>query len=350
MQDQQTVNVVIASYLEPEHIACIRQVNQRLNVIYRPELLRPPRYAADHTGAPTYARTAEQEALWQQILAQADILFDFDHTHRDDLPELAPHVRWIQATSAGIGQFVTRQRYHERMPHTIFTTASGVHAVPLAEFCIMALLALNKGLLRMVQDQQRRHWERYAGTDLHDRTLAIIGMGKIGVEVARVARAFGMTVIGTKRTVTGIDPATLYLDQLYPLEQLDALLQRAEYLVLIAPHTPETEHLLQAREFALLPRGALFINIGRGATVDEAALINALQSGQLGGAALDVFAEEPLPHDSPLWTMPNVLISPHSGSTSDRENTRLVDLFCENLRKYLADQPLLNVLNTKTLY
>lgn len=349
MAESPSLNVLIASYLEPEHITRIRQVDPRLHVIYEPELLRPPRYAADHVGGPLN-RTVEQEARWQQLLREANILFDFDHTHRDDLPELAPNLGWIQATSAGIGQFVKRQGYDTRMPNTVFTTASGVHAAPLAEFCIMAMLMFNKGLLRMLRDQARKHWERYAGTDLRGRTVGIVGVGKIGVEVARLCQAFGMTVIGAKRNVEGVDPGSLHLDALYDSRDLHAWLPRAEYLALIAPHTLETENLIGATELAMLPQGAIVINIGRGALVDEPALIEALQSGHLGGAALDVFADEPLPTDSPLWHMPNVLVSPHSASTSDRENARLTDLFCDNLRRYLADQPLGNVLNTETLY
>lgn len=349
MADQSKLNVLIASYLEPEHVERIRQVDLRINVVYEPELLRRPRYAADHVGYPQ-PRTPAQEDRWLQLLRQADVLFDFDQTHPDDLPELAPNVTWIQATSAGIGQLVNKQHYDLRMPRTVFTTASGVHAVPLAEFCIMAVLMFNKGASRMARDQQRHNWERYAGTDLRDRTLGIVGVGKIGAEVARLSRAFGMTVLGTKRNTKGVDPASLQLDELYPLDDLPTLLKRSEYLVLIAPHTPETERMLGPAELALLPRGAFVINIGRGATIDEAALVAALRSGHLGGAALDVFVEEPLPADSPLWDMPNVLISPHSASTSDRENQRLTDLFCENLRRYLAGQPLLNVLNTEMLY
>lgn len=349
MVDQSTLNVLIASYLEPEHVASIRDVDRRLHVIYEPDLLRPPRYAADHIGQAT-TRTAAQEERWRQLLGEADILFDFDHTHRDDLPELAPNIRWIQATSAGIGQFIKRQAYDQRMPNTIFTTASGVHAVPLAEFCIMALLMFNKGASRMMHDQQRKHWERYAGTDVRGRTVGIIGMGKIGAEVARLSRAFGMTVIGTKRNASNVDANSLGLDELYPLSKLRSLLHRSEYLVMIAPHTPETENMLGADELALLPRGAFLISIGRGATIDEPALIEALRSGHLGGAALDVFADEPLPVDSPLWEMPNVLVSPHSASTSDRENARITELFCENLKRFLTGQPLLNVLNTETLY
>jgi phosphoglycerate dehydrogenase-like enzyme len=178
----------------------------------------------------------------------------------------------------------------------------------------------------------------------------VVGVGAVGGEVARIGKALGMTVIGVKRHVGGLDARALHLDELHPPEELHEVLERAEYLVLITPHTGETEKMIGSTELTLLPKGAILINIGRGALVDEPALIEALRSKHLGGAALDVFAEEPLPQDSPLWEMSNVLVSPHSGSTSDRENTRLTDLFCENLRRYLAEEPLLNVLDTKKLY
>lgn len=341
--------VLIASYLEPEHVARIRAADDRLEVIYEPDLLRPPRYAADHTGGPL-ERTPAQEARWRALLARAEVLFDFDHTHVDDLPELAPKLRWVQATSAGIGQFVRRTGYAERMPGVVFTTASGVHARPLADFCLMAMLAFVKGLPRMQADQRVRRWERYAGGELEGRTLGIVGAGKIGAEVARVARFFGMRVLGTKRRVEGADLAALNLDGLYPPERLPELLAQAEFLVLVVPHTDATAGMIGAAELAQLPPGAVLINIGRGALVDEPALIAALRGGRLAGAALDVFASEPLPADSPLWDMPNVIVSPHSASTSDRENGRITDLFCDNLRRYLAGQELRNVLDTQALY
>ena len=341
--------VLIASYLEPEYVAQLRALDPQLEVIYEPDLLRPPRFAADHTGGPL-ERTPAQEQRWRELLARAEILFDFDHTHIDDLPELAPQLRWVQATSAGIGQFVRRTRYAERMPGVAFTTASGVHARPLADFCLMAMLAFSKGLPRMQADQRTRHWERYAGGELEGRTLGIVGVGKIGSEVARVARFFGMRVVGVKRRVANVDPASLHLDALYPPEALPELLAQAEFLVLIAPHTDASEGMIGAAELAMLPRGAVLINIGRGALVDEPVLAEALRSGALGGAALDVFAVEPLPAESLLWGLPNVLVCPHSASTSDRENGRLTELFCDNLRRYLAGQPLNNVLDTAALY
>ena len=197
----------------------------------------------------------------------------------------------------------------------------------------------------MLADQQRKHWERYAGTDLDGRTLVIVGVGNIGSEVARLASAFGMRVIGVNA-----GPSRATLAKLYAPEELHLALPEAEALVICAPHTPQTENMIGARELALMPAGALLINIGRGAVVNEPALIEALRSGHLRGAALDVFADEPLPQESPLWEMSNVLVCPHSASTSDRENARITDLFCENLRHFLAGEPLLNVLNVELMY
>ena len=135
----QAVRVVIASYLEPQHVDRIRSVDPRLEVVYEPHLLPPPRYAADHIGEP-FERPEEDERRWVSLLAEAEVLFDFDRTHLQDLPELAPSLTWIQATSAGIGQLVARLGYAERMPETVFSTASGVHAIPLAEYALMSIL------------------------------------------------------------------------------------------------------------------------------------------------------------------------------------------------------------------
>jgi phosphoglycerate dehydrogenase-like enzyme len=342
-------NLLIASYLEPQYVERIRAVSPLLTVFYAPELLAPTRYPSDHIGG-RFERTPAQETRWRDLLAGAAVLFDFDYTNTQELPDLAPHVRWIQASFAGIGQFVRSMRYHERMPQTIFTTASGMHARPLAEFCSMVMLMHTRGLLQLQRQQRECRWERYAGTDLEGRTLGIVGVGKIGVEVARQARALGLNVLGVKRSVAGVDPASLNLDELYAPEGLREVLRRSEYLVLVTPHTGETERMIGAAELALLPRGAVLINIGRGALIDEAALIAALRSGHLGGAALDVFDTEPLPAEHPFWEMPNVLVSPHSASTSDRENSRLTDLFCENLRRYLDGRPLINQLDMTLLY
>ncbi len=341
--------ILIASWLEDEHVARIRDAAPWAEVIHEPALLRPPRYAADHKGRQVQ-RSDEEEARWRAHMARATILFDFDQTHLEDLAEIAPAVRWIQATSSGIGQFVRRMGYATSMPETTFTTASGVHARPLAEFAIMCMLGHVRGMLPMVHAQGAKHWERFAGTDREGRTVLIVGYGTVGQEVGRMARAFGVRVLGVKRNPGGIDPASVYADELYGPEGLADLLPRADFLVLAAPHTPETEQMIGAEELAAMPAGAALVNIGRGVLVDEAALVTALQEGHVGGAYLDVFEEEPLPLDSPLWEMPSVLVSPHSGSTSDRENGRITDMFCDNLARYRNGQPLRNRLDPARLY
>ena len=348
-ESQAPVRILIASYLEPHHVDRIRAVNPRLEVVYEPHLLPRPRYAADHVGQ-TLERPEEDERRWLSLLAEAEVLFDFDRTHLEDLPERAPSLSWIQATSAGIGQLVARHRYVERMPEMVFTTASGVHAIPLAEYTLMSILMFRRQVPEMFADQGERRWRSFASTDLVGRSLAVVGMGSIGREVARVASAFGMRTVGVKRTVAGVDPASLHLVALYAFDELHAALRDAEHLVLSAPHTPETEGLIGAAELALLAPGAIVVNVARGALIDESALVDALQSGHVGGAALDVFREEPLSPDSLFWTMPNVLVCSHSAGTSDRENERITDIFCDNLRRYLAGEPLLNVLDIARMY
>lgn len=341
--------ILIASYLEPEYVERIKTTVPQSEVIYEPELIARPRYMADHKGTP-FQRTAEQETKWQSLLKRADILFDFDQTHLVDLPELAPNVKWMQATSSGIGQTLHKHKYDERMPDTVFTSARGVHDQPLAEFCLMVMMAFNKKLIHTIDSQRRKHWERFAGTDLRDKTIGIIGMGKVGQRVGQLCQCFGMKVLGVKRDTQGVVASEVYADELYNQSELEKVLPRSEYLVLIAPHTPETEKMMGEKQLAMLPKGAILINIGRGALIDEPALIKALQTGHLGGAGLDVFEVEPLPTDSPLWEMPNVIVSPHSGSTSDKENELITNIFCENLKNFMEGKPLINVIDTKKMF
>jgi phosphoglycerate dehydrogenase-like enzyme len=179
--------------------------------------------------------------------------------------------------------------------------------------------------------------------------VGIVGLGGVGGEVGRSCRALGLRVIATRRTGPDAGGGGA-ADVVLPPSGLPTLLREADVLVLSCPHTPETEGLIGAEELAMLKPGAVLINIARGAVVDEPALIDALRSGRLEAAALDVAAEEPLPAGSPLWDLPNVLVSPHSASTVVTENARLTDLFCENLRRYIRGDPLLNVFDRTRLY
>jgi glyoxylate/hydroxypyruvate reductase A len=336
---------LIASYLEPFLVEKIRKTVPEVDVIFRPDLLYKPEHATDHTSLPR--RTVEQEREWLSLLSTAEVLYDFDNSHLDDLPLLASNLKWIQATSAGIGQFVKEKGY-PKGTSWIFTTASGVHGRPLGEFVIMSMLLYVKDYFRIQDQKLTKTWKKFTATELRDFTLGVIGVGNIGREVARLAKCFEMKVVGITRNPPKTKPQ--FIDELYGPEGLNMVLKQSDFLAICVPHTDETEGMIGAKEIAMLPKGAVIINVSRGQVIDEPAMIVALKSGHLAGASLDVFAEEPLPPDSPLWTMPNVLVSPHSASNAVDENQRLADLFSENLRRYVQGEPLLNVLNTTTLY
>ncbi len=336
-----TITVLITSYLEPEQVQRIAASGSGVRVLYDPELVAPPRFDGDHSGRPGFRRHPEQDARYRQWLSEADVHFDLDAEHAPAFATLAPRLRWIQATSSGIGPAVRRAGLDRS--GILITNAAGIHAVPLAEHALLALLYFVKDVPARLREQRAHTWERYAGRELRGMTVAVVGLGAVGLEVARLLRSVGMRVIGVRRSPLDAEAAAC-VDEAATPDRLREILPRCDAVVLIAPHTRETEGMIGGRELALLPPGAILVNIARGALVDEPALVKALRRGHLGGAALDVAAVEPLPADSPLWGLPNVLITPHSASTVLRENERLTDLFVENLRRYRAGEPLLNQL------
>jgi phosphoglycerate dehydrogenase-like enzyme len=341
------VPLLIASPFEAEYVARIEAVDPCLEVLYEPDLLGRPRYPGDHTGAP-FQRTPAQQARWEALLARAEIMWDFDMASMSNLLQRAPRLRWVQATSAGVGQFAKRHGLLET--NLIITSASGVHAGPLAEFALMAMLMFTKDVARMERDRQARRWDRCAVRELAGQTVVIVGLGRIGSAVAAAARAFGVRTIGIVRAPAGRSAQASGVDQLAGPESLLELAPQADTLVICAPHTPQTGGLVSAEIIAALKPGAVVVNVGRGQVIDEEALLNALREGRLRGAALDVFHREPLPADSPFWELENVIISSHSASTGLGENARLTDLFADNLRRYLDEAPLRNVLNKDLLY
>jgi phosphoglycerate dehydrogenase-like enzyme len=318
----------------------IQQTLPGIRVLYDPELLYQPRYVADHIGPDGWSRTPEQEEQFLNWLAEADILWDFDRRLSPRLPELAPRLKWIHATNSGIGVFV-KETGLDQSEITI-TNAAGIHAIPLAEHSLMAMLYFTKNVPFIRKEQAAHHWEWYCSKEMRGSTVGVVGLGSVGQEVARLAKVNGLKVLGVKRNAN-VDPASLHVDELYPQSGLHEVLPRCDFLILIVPHTPETEGMIGEQELALLPKGAVLINIARGAVVDEDALIASLRNGHLGGAALDVARIEPLPSESPLWVMENVLITPHSASTVPLENQRLTDLFCENLRRFADGRTMLNL-------
>jgi len=340
------VKVMITFFLEPELVEKIRSLDRRIEVLYEPDMMGRPRYQSHHVG---FQGTNEQEKRWLELMSQAEVIFGYiGRSYLKDLPKLAPNLKWNQSPSTGIGQMVYRGGLTES--DIVFTTAGGVHVRPLSEFVLMSMLMFVKDAFRMAEEKERHNWERYCGTELRDKTLAVISLGRTGKEIARLASCFGMRVIGTKRYIEGVEPKSLNVKILYHWTDLHSMLSEADFVVLAIPHTSETEKMIGEKEFAAMKKGSVLINIARGTVYDELAFIRALESGHLAGAAIDVAAKEPMPSENPLWDMPNVIISPHSASTADSENLKLTDLLCTNLKRYLEGQPLLNVLDKKKLY
>jgi phosphoglycerate dehydrogenase-like enzyme len=275
---------------------------------------------------------------WRAILAEAHILFEFDWHEPARLPETAPHVQWLQASKSGIGEFLRRTGL-DRSAIT-FCTAAGVHAVPLAEWTVFGALWLTKQLPRILDQQRRHHWEQFEAGLLRGRRALVVGLGGVGREIARSLDGMGVEVWGVNRSGGEPPPHTA---RLLAWDAWDAALGEMDFLVLACPYTAETHHLVTAARLAALRPGAGVINVARGAVIDEAALVEALRSGHLGGAVLDVQEVEPMPAESPLWDLPNVLISPHRASIVTEENALVVDLFCDNLRRWLDGRPLRNV-------
>ena len=341
--------VLIASYFEEEHVRRIRGVDERLRVLYREDLVPPPRWPGDHAGPEEWERTPEGEEEFLAMLGEAEVLYDFPRGHIEDLVEVAPSLRWVQGSMAGAGEVAQKAGLGET--DVVVTTASGIYSGPLAEFVLMAMLQHAKELDHLRRDKAEKIWRQGAVGSLENKTLCVIGMGSIGRAIAARARPFGMRIIGVKRTVREDDEAWDYADELYPTAELSGALGEADYVAVTLPGTPETRHLLDAEAMAAIKRGAYFANVGRGSVVDEAALVEALRGDHLSGAALDVFEVEPLPAESPLWELDNVIISAHTTDVvPDLINTAQTGLFCKNLRRYLASEELLNVLDKRLLY
>ncbi len=330
-----TLNVLLTLRFTPAQLDKLRAVSPRLHI---------------------------QQRTVRQGMALADVLDPHVHilyAAAADFPLSAvPHLRWVQLHSAGVEHIMDTEVWRGDLP---ITSLNGIHAVPIAEYVLALLLAFAHRVPRMLDYQHRAEWagERWATfvpLELRGKTLGLVGYGAIGREVARLGAAFGMRILATKRTASdprytgwqqaGVgDPEGRLPERFYPPEELAALLAASDYVVVTTPLTDETEGLLGAAELAAMKRSAFLVNVGRGAVIDQAALVQALQTGRLAGAGLDVFDPEPLPPDSPLWGMDNVILSPHISGFTPRYDDWATDLFAENLRRFLDDDPLINLVD-----
>lgn len=275
---------------------------------------------------------AALRAAWRD--AEVVVTLDLPEERLADMPRLA----WVQAYSAGLEQYPLAALAARGIR---LANAAGAGAPAIAEFVFGRLIEVFRNLRDIEAMQRARAFHRPGGRTLSGRTMGIVGLGAIGSEVARLARAFGMKTFATRRSARPGDTSPL-VDELAGPEGLDALLAASDVVVLCAPATDSTRDLVDRAAIARMKPGAVLCNVARGSLVDEGALREALASGHLGAAILDVTRKEPLPEDDPLWDAPNLYLSPHSSIPPDAYDARLVDLLVENLRRYVAGEPLAN--------
>jgi phosphoglycerate dehydrogenase-like enzyme len=338
MPNHELVRVLITQSFPYELIKTLQSISSRLEI----------------THVPT-KHSVDLEKYWDTV----EVLYTANIVPK---PEQAPCLSWIQAHFAGIEHLLQ----HPITNQVHLTTASGVGAKSIAEYVIGGLLALNHHIPSFLEHQSKKIWSSkrlqiFVPSELHNTTLGIIGYGGIGQEIARLASAFGMKTLVTKHDISEPNINSWQfaktskiqydlVDKLYLPEHLHTMLKHCDYVIAAVPLTENTEHMISSLEFSAMKKGTILVNISRGKVVDELALINALQTGHLRGAVLDVFETEPLDSKSPLWTLPNVIMSPHVSGLTPNYDQRAIELFINNLERYLSGKPLLNEVNIKRGY
>lgn len=306
--------------------------------------------------APQYRIDRTPDTVPDSIWAEAEIVF----TGRGlPTPDQAPRLRWVQLASAGFDWALKTPL--GQAADIDLTSTSGMHATPIAEYCLGMMLALNLKLPLMLDLQRKAEWAKrpssFGPAPLRGKTVGIVGYGSIGRELARQCDALGMTVLAAKRDVKKLemrdgwmepgtgDPTGELPARVYPGQAVATMAKECDVLVITTPLTPDTRHLVDLRVLEAMKSTAFLINIARGDVLDEVALIHMLQTGGIAGAALDVFSEEPLPSTSPLWGLPNVIVSPHVSGDLPDYFERAGRVFAENLRRYVEKRPLINLLD-----
>ena len=326
-----------------------------LSARYRAEDLERIRAAAPGARIVTLSR----EGLTDEPVDDVEVLLRgwLSSDAFDRLLARAPRLNWVHSASAGVERALTPAA---RGRGLVITNARGVFSRPIAEYVLMMILAVSRRLPGLLELQRERTWQPLEGVELRDVTVGIVGLGSIGRAVGALATAFGCRVVAVRRRAeAGSAPPTdeesrsfgeVMLDRVGGPELLPELLRESEYVVLAAPLTPETQNMIDAAALGSMKAGAWLVNVARGGLVDERALLSALRDGRIGGAVLDTFRDEPLPPSSPFYDLPNVIVTPHTSWSSGRVLDRSVELFCDNLRRYAAGEPLLNVVDPTAGY
>ncbi|NBD22894.1 D-2-hydroxyacid dehydrogenase [Paenibacillus glycinis] len=291
----------------------------------------PDQAAAIQAALPDYSFISavglgEEEARAQ--LQSAEIILGWNRDVKKTLFEDGIALKWLQNLGAGVDH-LPLERVKEL--GIVVTNASGVHPFQISESIFAMLLSLTRGVHRAIRSQLAGKWQPSPGLgEAHGKTLAILGAGAIGQETAKIAKAFGMKVLGVRRSG---EPAE-HVDEMYGIDRLEDVLAKSDYIVNCLPHTSETRALIGQAQFKAMKPTAYYINIGRGATTDTAAMIDALRNGGIAGAGLDVFEQEPLPEGHPLWGLDNVILTPHESGNTSHYTERALEIVLANLVHY----------------
>ena len=346
------LRVVVATPLSAEIAQLIEQREPRIE-LHRDETLLPPqRHAGDHSGDPAFRRSPSQQREFDALVDSADALYGFPDESPRALARTVranSRLRWVHTMPAGGGaQLKAARLSDDELSRVIVTTSAGTHADPLSEFVLLGILAGAKRLPSLQADQRRHFWpaDRMATPQVSEQTILVVGLGGIGRRSAERLAALGARVIGVHRHPVDVPG----VHSVIGVGQLALAASTADAIVLALPGTDQTHQLLSREVLRAVKPGITIVNVGRGTTVDEGALIEALQDGRVGFAALDVVYSEPLAPDSPLWDLPNVLVSPHSAALNSSEDRRIGELFAENATRLLDGRPLLNQVNTVEFY
>ncbi|HET7579320.1 MAG TPA: D-2-hydroxyacid dehydrogenase [Bacillales bacterium] len=264
-------------------------------------------------------------------LPKADILI----TYGDDLTEerikRAERLKWIMVISAGLEE-MPFQAIKEK--NILVTNARGIHKIPMAEYTIAMMIETVKNVKKWHYNERQHLWESNMQGEITEKTLAVLGTGAIGSEIARLAGAFHMKTLGLNRTGKPVE----HFDEVYANEKVNECVSQADFVVAVLPYTQKTEKFLGREQFEAMKSDTVFINIGRGKTVDETAMLESLREGEIAHAVLDVFAEEPLPEDHPFWEMEQVTVTPHLSAITPKYQHRAFDIFEKNLRTFLGGE------------
>jgi len=342
------VHILIGMPLAEENLAKIRAVDPRVETQYAVdeigvEVGRDPFSLFPLENPVTRRNPTPDEATetLDGMLMDTEVIFGWTLPPR--ISERAPRLKWVQGTGAGVDMLVGKTDLLET--DVMITNAADIRTVSVAEFTLCLMLMLAKNASRFLKNKEKHLWDGYFPLDLHSKTLGIIGLGRIGKAVAKRAKAFGMKLLAMDRFVTRREEDVFGVDEAFPYEDLLQMLARCDFVVLAAPLTEATKGLVAEAELRAMKPTAFIINVARGPIIQQGLLIQALKEGWIAGAGLDVLDPEPLPPDSELWDLPNVIISPHIAGRRERVTHALTDLFCENLKRYLSGLEMLNLVD-----